>query len=307
MVVIEDVRNTTDSFPGVVLTVGSFDGIHVGHRAIIDKVVQQAEKSQGTSAAMIMRPHPREFFAPTHAPNLLTSERKKLSLFDDAGLDVVYVLPFNAETAALRPETFVETIIHERCAAASIIVGHDCRFGKDARGDFALLQSCGPRFGFSVEEVAPVFIQGERVSSTLIRERILEGNLAVVEALLGRKYSITGEVAQGRGMGVKIGFPTANIRPDHSAIPAQGVYIAEALLDRQSHPAAVNIGIAPTIRQEDITIEAHLIDFDENIVGREIELVFHSRIRPEKKFASIEDLKAQIAADVNATRAHFRQ
>lgn len=306
MVVIEDARSTTESFPGVVLTVGSFDGIHVGHRAIIDKVVEKSRISHGTAAVMTMRPHPREFFAPEHAPNLLTSEQKKLSLLEEAGVDVVYVLPFNAETAAIEPEAFVETIIHDRCRPSSIIVGHDCRFGKDARGDFALLQACGPRFGFKVEEVPPVFVQGERVSSTLIRERILEGDLAGVEALLGRKYSITGEVLRGRGMGAKIGFPTANILPDHSAIPAQGVYIAQALLGEKSHAAAVNIGIAPTIRQQDITIEAHLLDFDENIVGREIELVFHSRIRPEKKFASVEDLMAQIAVDVNATRDYFR-
>lgn len=307
MTIIEDVRVNAQTFPGVVLTVGNFDGLHLGHLAIIEKVVEQAKAEHGTAAVMTMRPHPREFFAPHHAPNLLTSEKTKLKLLEQAGVDVVYILPFNADTAALPPEEFVEGIIEERCAAKSIIVGHDCRFGKDARGDFEMLRVYGERDGFSVEEVPPVYKEGERVNSTLIRERVLAGELDEVELLLGRKYSITGVVVKGRGMGSKIGFPTANIRPDHRATPAQGVYVAEALVGDVRRPAAVNIGIAPTIRQEDITIEAHLLEFNEDIVGCEIEVVFHKRIRTEKKFPSIDDLIAQIRADVAATRAYFEE
>ncbi|MEX2016021.1 MAG: bifunctional riboflavin kinase/FAD synthetase [Candidatus Hydrogenedentales bacterium] len=305
MELIERVRENERVFPHVVLTLGSFDGVHRGHRLILDAVVQAARAAGGTAAVLTMRPHPRQFFAPDHAPNLLTSDEKKFALFAAAGVDVTFVLEFNAETANLPAEEFVRGIIHERCHAREVIVGHDCRFGKGARGDYATLESLGPRYNFSTRQVPPLIVEGERISSTLIRERVLQADLDEVEKLLGRKYSIVGEVVTGRGIGRKLGFPTANIRPHHSAIPAQGVYIAEAFVDGVRKPAAVNIGIAPTIRHEDITVEAYLLDFDGELPGKRIELIFHRRIRPEKKFASITALTEQIAADVEETRAYF--
>lgn len=305
MEIIERVRENTREFPHVVLTLGSFDGVHRGHRVILDAVAQAARAANGTAAVLTMRPHPRQFFAPDHAPNLLTSDEKKFALFEAAGLDVTFVLAFNAETANLPPNDFVRTIIHDRCHAREIIVGHDCRFGKGARGDYAILEELASKYDFTTRQIPPLIVEGERVSSTLIRERVLQADLDEVEKLLGRKYSIVGEVITGRGIGRKLGFPTANIRPHHSAIPAQGVYIAEALVDNVRKPAAVNIGIAPTIRHEDITVEAYLLDFNGELPGKEIELIFHRRIRPEKKFASITALTEQIADDVEQTRAHF--
>lgn len=305
MYVVHEVRDEQTRYAGLILTVGSFDGIHLGHRRILETVIQRAQAEHGTSAVLTMRPHPREFFVPEHAPNLLTDEKKKLQLLEEAGIDVVFFLTFNAETANLEPETFVETIIRDRCHAKGIVVGHDCRFGKGAKGDYGLLERMGPECGFTVEEIPPLFVENERVSSTLIRERVLQGDLDGVEVLLGRRYSILGEVIRGRGMGVKLGFPTANVKPHHSATPAQGVYIAEVLLGKRRIPAAVNIGIAPTIRHEDVTIEAHLLGFDEDIRSAEIEIVFHSRIRSEKKFASLDDLMAQIRKDVQTASNYF--
>ncbi len=199
----------------------------------------------------------------------------------------------------------MRTIIHKTCHAKAVVVGHDCRFGRGAEGDITLLKRLGPEYGFTTEEVPPLIIDGERVSSTLIRERVLQGDLQGVERLLGRKYSIVGEVVTGRGLGQKFGFPTANVQPHHSAIPAQGVYIAEARVAGETIPAAVNIGIAPTIRQEDLTIEAHLLDFDEDLCGKEIDVIFHDRIRPEKKFGSVDELIAQIGRDVDTVRQYF--
>lgn len=303
--VIDDVRQTNEEFPGVVLTVGSFDGVHAGHRVIVKNVVELARRLGGTPAVLTMDPHPREFFSPERAPNLLTSLSKKIRLLGELGIEVVYVLPFDETTAAIPAEKFIEDILEKHCHAVAVIVGHDCRFGKGAKGDYDMLEREGPAHGFTVQQVPPVTLSSERVSSTLCRERVLLGDLEGVEALLGRKYSITGTVEAGRGRGHGLGFPTANFKPSHNAVPAQGVYIAEAIVDGTPYSAAVNIGIAPTIRHEDTTIEAHLLDYSENLVGREIEIVFHKRIRSEKKFPSLDALVAQIRADVEATREYF--
>jgi len=305
MIVIDDARTARRALPHVVLTAGSFDGVHRGHRRIIDEVIEAARAAEGTAALLTLRPHPREFFSPDRAPNLLTSHEKKLELFREAGLDAVLILPFGAEVAAMEPLEFVERIIHDRCRAREVVVGHDFCFGKDARGNFDLLRQAGTHYGFEARQVPPLLIDGERVSSTLIREQVLQGDLERAELFLGRKYSIRGEVIRGRGIGATLGFPTANIKPHHSAMPAQGVYVAEALLNGERHPAAVNIGIAPTVRQEDLFIEAFLLDYTGQLLGSEIELVFHKRLRPEKKFPNYDALTAQIAQDVATVRAHF--
>ena len=305
MEIIRDVRTTELEFPSVVLTVGSFDGIHLGHQTILRAIVDHARKKDGTPAVLTMHPHPREFFAPEHAPNLLTSKKKQFELLDAAGIEVVFILPFDRRTADIDAVNFITDILWSRCHATELVVGHDCRFGKGAEGNFELLQKVGKDLGFEVEEIPPLIVEAERVSSTLIRERVLQGDLDGAEALLGRKYSLLGEVIPGRGKGAELGFPTANLKPHHSAVPAQGVYIAEALIGSEAYPAAVNIGVAPTIRQEDLTIEAHILDYSGDLVGAQLEIVFHKRIRPEKKFASVEDLVAQIGRDVEATREYF--
>lgn len=305
MHIVEDVTKTEETFPNVVLTVGSFDGIHLGHRVILEDVVRKAKELGGTPALLTMNPHPREYFSPDNAPNLLCDFDKKIELLEELGIEVVYVLPFNEATSSMPAESFIQDLLHDRCQVKSLVVGHDCRFGKDARGTFDMLREKATQFGYNVEQVPPINVAAERVSSTLIRERILLGDLETVETLLGRKYSVSGVVQSGRGIGATIGFPTANIKPYHTAIPAQGVYIAEAKLGDQVLPAAVNIGIAPTIRNEDITIEAHLLDFDEDITGREIEIIFHRRVRPERKFPDKDALVEQISLDVATVREYF--
>lgn len=305
MQIVDDVLNSDTVFPNVVLTVGSFDGVHRGHQHILRDVVERTKEIGGTPALLTMQPHPREYFSPDSAPNLLTSFEKKIALLEEAGIEVVFVLPFNEKTADIEPEVFIETVLRDHCHAVSLIVGYDCRFGRRARGDFAMLQAFAPDMGYDVKEIAPVIVESERVSSTLIRERILQGDLDAVEQLLGRKYSVVGKVESGRGIGKTIGFPTANVRPYHTAIPAHGVYIAQSIIDGEAYPSAVNIGIAPTIRNEDITIEAHLLDYDRDISGSEIEILFHKRVRPEKKFSGKEALIEQIGRDVEAVRAYF--
>jgi len=305
MRVVEDVRSFAEHLPGVVLTIGSFDGVHLGHRRIIDAVVQEARALGGTAALMTLRPHPRQHFSPATAPNILTGDRKKEELLAAAGIDVLFVLPFNAEVAALEPEDFVREIVVGRCAAREVIVGHDFNFGRRARGNFEFLQAVAPEHGFAVEQAPALVIEGERVSSTLVRELVLQGELENIERFLGRRYSVVGEVITGRQMGRKLGYPTANIKPHNNAVPANGIYVAEALFEGRRFMAAVNIGIAPTIRHEDTMIEAFLLDFNEDLVGKTLEIVFHKRLRPEKKFDSLEALIQAIDADVVETRRYF--
>jgi riboflavin kinase / FMN adenylyltransferase len=307
MQIINDVRTTAETFPNVVLTIGSFDGIHLGHRRIIDEVVRTAREIHGTAALMSLRPHPREFFSPNDAPNILLSDAKKETLLAEAGIDVLYILPFDADTARMSPREFVEEIVLGRCHATTVIVGHDFCFGNRAAGDFEFLSSMAAERGFAVCQVPQLVLYGERVSSTLIREYILQGELEQVERFLGRKYSMTGEVVTGRGMGTKLGYPTANLSPHHSAVPAHGVYVAEAIVDGQRYPSAVNIGVAPTVRNEDIIVEAFLLDFAEDIVGKSTEVVFHKRLRPEKKFASFDELIVAIGRDVAEVRQYFAE
>jgi riboflavin kinase/FMN adenylyltransferase len=289
----------------VVLTIGSFDGMHLGHQAIVRSVVERADTLGGIGAVLTMHPHPREYFSPDHAPNLLTSHEKKLELFEAHGLDAAFVLPFDSETAQMEPEAFVGNILVGQCHAREIIVGHDFRFGRGAQGDYDFLQRVALEQGFTVSQMPPLLIAGERVSSTVIRERVLQGDLGEVERFLGRRYSLRGQVEVGRGTGKTLGFPTANIKPHHNAIPAHGVYAAVVAAPDGEHRAAVNIGIAPTIRNEDIIVEAFLLDYEGDLREATIEVVFHTRLRPEKKFPTREALVAQITADVAEVRGYF--
>lgn len=305
MIVIPDVREMTRHFPRLALTAGIFDGVHLGHRRVLERVIACARERDGAAGLLTMDPHPREVFSPDHAPNLLTTKTKKLRLLEEIGLDAVFILPFNREVARLDRREFVAEILVNRLRVEALIVGHDFCFGRNALGDYAFLCEVAPEFGFTIEQAPAVLLDGERISSTLIRERILQGDLDHAERLLGRKYSLSGVVKGGRGVGEQLGFPTANVQPHHSAVPAQGVYAARARLDGGTFAAAVNIGIAPTIRHEDLTVEAHLLDFAGDLLGQEIEIEFHKRLRSERKFPSREALAEQIRRDVADVRAHF--
>ncbi|MGC8738779.1 MAG: bifunctional riboflavin kinase/FAD synthetase [Candidatus Hydrogenedens sp.] len=306
MIIIEDIRKTKIKDNNVVLTIGSFDGVHLGHLEILKEVVSLAHINNGTPCVMVLRPHPRTYFSPTIPLKILTSDEKQQSLFSQNGIEITTILPFNQETANLSAEEFITKILLNFEHLYAVVVGHDFRFGKNAEGDFNLLKRYGKKYEFKVKQIPPLIIQGERVSSSLIRELVLDGEMGKIIDFLGRRYSLSGRVIKGRGIGQQLGFPTANIVPFHSAIPPHGVYSAECVLeDGRIFPSAVNIGIAPTIRQEDFAIEAHIIDFNEEILNKKIEIVFHKHIRPEKKFASREELIQAIREDVENIRQYF--
>jgi riboflavin kinase/FMN adenylyltransferase len=306
MRVVENILEETLTDISPVVTIGSFDGIHLGHRRILDVLQEKTGHRGGSSVVVTMRPHPRVLFSPEYAANLLTPDEKKIALLREAGMDVVAFLPFTREVAEMPRQAFVEQVLVARCRAKCVVVGHDFRFGCDAAGDYEYLCAAGEQYGFSTVQVPPLHIDGERVSSTSIRERILHGDLDKVERYLGRPYSLCGKVGSGRGVGVQLGFPTANIHPLNSVIPPHGVYAAEVVIEgAERHCAAVNIGIAPTIRDEDITVEAFLLNFTGDLRNRDVEIVLHKRMRPERKFASREELMAAIAQDVAGVAAFF--
>ncbi|GMW03077.1 MAG: riboflavin biosynthesis protein [Candidatus Hydrogenedentota bacterium] len=305
MIIIDNILDAAFPNTGTVLTIGSFDGVHLGHRRILDEVKRHAEERNLTSAVITFKPHPRQFFSPGHAPNLLTCDTKKQALLCEAGMDAVLILPFDAEVAAMEPEEFVRRVLVERCNAKAVVVGHDFRFGNKARGDFELLAELAERQAIEVAQAPALLIDGERVSSTFIREQLMLGDLETVLRFLGRPYSVTGIVNSGQQIGSTLGFPTANIRPYHSAMPGIGVYVAEARWRDQRFPAAVNIGVAPTIRNRDLTMEAFILDFSHDLVGETLEVVFLKRLRDEQRFPSVQHLIAQIQQDVTAVRAYF--
>lgn len=288
------------------LTIGSFDGVHLGHRRLLDTLVEGAAQRGLLPAAMTLDPHPRQFFAPHNAPNILTSNGQKARQLAAAGIQTHFVLPFDAQVARMEPEAFVRDIVLDRCNARLLVVGHDFRFGRAAAGTHEYLRENAARFGLEVMQVEALVLGGQLVCSTFIRERILQGEVDSLREYLGRNYAVEGRVVSGRGMGAQIGYPTANIAPHNSAIPAHGVYAAETLVDGTAWPSAVNIGIAPTIRSEEVLIESHLLGYAGELAGKTVEVVFHRRLRPEKKFPSLDALTAAIAMDVEAVRAYFR-
>ncbi len=288
------------------LTIGSFDGVHLGHRRLLDTLAKGAATRGLQPAVMTLDPHPRQFFAPHNAPNILTSNGQKARQLAAAGIQTHFILPFNAQVARMEPECFLRDIVLARCNTRLLVVGHDFRFGRDAAGTHEYLKENADRFGLEVMQVDALVLDGQLVCSTFIRERILQGEVDSLRKYLGRDYAIEGCVVSGRGMGVQIGYPTANIAPHNSAIPAHGVYAAETLVDGTAWPSAVNIGIAPTIRSEEVLIESHLLGYSGELAGKSVEVVFHRRLRPEKKFPSLDALIAAIAADVDAVRAYFQ-
>lgn len=307
MKIVRDTLSSQEPFSNTVLTAGSFDGVHLGHRRILDEVIQQAEATGATPAVLTLDPHPRQFFAPEHAPPILTTMEKRAELLEAAGVEIMFILRFDASVASKAPTDFVDQILLGKCGARSLVVGHDFRFGKAAAGDYELLAELGPNRGFSVSQAPALLIDGERVSSTSIRELLLLGDLEAVARFLGRRYSIVGEVERGRGIGTELGFPTANIKPHHNATPAQGVYIGVATVGGVREPAAINIGFAPTIPHDEMTIEAFILDFERDVRGERIEIEFFERIRGEMKFESKKALIDQIGCDVETVRAYFDQ
>ena len=290
-----------DARPSVV-ALGTFDGVHLGHRAILGTAVTHAREAGLQALACTFEQHPIEILQPARAPRSITTVEERLALIAGTGVDGVVVLSFTPELAAVEPEAFVKEVLLGRLRAQQIVVGFNHRFGRGARGDAALLQELASRLGFQAHVVPPLTVGGVPVSSSEIRTALQRGDVVAAARFLGRPYAIGGTVTSGAGRGRTLGFPTANLAPDGNLLIPRGVYGCLAHVDGVAHPTVVNIGVRPTFAETTLAIEAHLLDFTGDLYGHRMRLDFMLHLREEMRFPSVEDLKAQIARDVEAAR-----
>jgi len=291
----------------VALTIGNFDGVHLGHRAMLERVEEAARSLALPSCVMTFEPHPREFFAPDQAPTRLTSLREKLEELAVQGVDRVFVTRFDYDFARISADEFVDQVLVRGLGVRWILVGDDFRFGARRQGDFDLLVHAGRHHGFEVERMRTVELDGVRVSSTAVRERLAAGDLSGAAKLLGRPYSISGRVERGDGLGVKLGFPTANVRMEHNRPPLQGIFVVDVLgLGPSALPGVASLGVRPTVKEAGApTLEVHLFDFDRIIYGSRLQVRFLRKLRDEEKYADLAALTAAIARDVSNAKRFF--
>ena len=285
------------------LAIGVFDGVHLGHQAVISTSAKHAHIAGGTPVVVTFDPHPEKILRPEAAPRLLTATKHKIALISDLGVEHLLIIPFNKQFAATEPEEFVQQLVKHSKSLREICVGHEWSFGKNRRGNLELLKKLGANLEFDVVGIRPVSVNGEIVSSTTIRRAVEAGDLRKAATMLGREYTILGTVVRGDDLGRKIGFPTANLSAHNEQFPPNGVYFAQATLDGVLYPGVINLGYRPTVSSEkERVLEIYLLDFDRDIYGSDLEVRFMRYLRPEKKFESVEALTRQIEADVNQAR-----
>lgn len=295
-----------------VVTIGTFDGVHLGHRKIISRLKDLAKSIHGESVIFTFDPHPRKVVAPSETNlRLLTTLSEKINLFEQSGIDHLIVYPFTAEFARLTYEQFVEQILVNQIHTKSLVVGYDHKFGKGREGDFDLLKSCADRLGFQIEKLDVLLMNESNISSTKIRESIQTGDFETANAYLGYPFTLHGVVVEGQRIGRTIHYPTANIDaldPD-KIIPGYGVYAVSVAVRGTVYQGMLNIGNRPTVNHnaDHRTVEVNIFDFDEDIYGEPIEVVFYHKLREEQKFASLDDLKEQLAKDKINVLEYFKR
>ncbi|HEX7029979.1 MAG TPA: bifunctional riboflavin kinase/FAD synthetase [Gammaproteobacteria bacterium] len=302
MEIIRDRSNLRPEHRGSAATIGNFDGVHIGHQAILSELRKQALMRGVPAVVVTFEPTPREYFAPESAPARLTDFREKCEMLDYHGMDRMLVLHFDAGLAALSAERFVREILVEGLGIEYLVIGDDFRFGKDRAGDFALLQAAGERDGFEVAATPTQTYQGERVSSTRVREALAGGDLELAQELLGRRYRMSGRVVPGDRIGRQLGFPTANLqRPGR--LPLGGIFLVRVYgLDDEPRYGMASVGTRPTVNGTRDLVEVYLFDFDRDIYGEHIEIEFLDKLREEERFPDLESLREQIRLDVNEGR-----
>jgi len=283
-----------------IVTTGTFDGVHIGHQAILSKLVNIAKKEKGESVLITFFPHPRMVLQKDLNIKLLNTVSEKIVLLSKTGIDHLLVFPFTKEFSRMSSIEFVRDILVNKIGTKKLVIGYDHQFGRNREGSFKHLQEFGPVYGFDVEEISAQDIDDVSVSSTKIRTALLErGDVKTASKYLGSHYHLSGTIVTGKKLGSKLGFPTANvnIEEDYKLIPKDGVYAVLVNLDRKTYKGMLNIGKRPTIEGKNRTIEVNIFDFDKEIYNHEIKLCFIDRLRDEKKFESLEDLTKQLAKD----------
>jgi len=306
MRVIRTLEEINAPFPRAVLTVGNFDGVHLGHQALFHTVIEKAASIDGTSVAITFEPHPMKVIRPGYHPPLITMPEQKIELIGRTDLDALIVVPFTRRFASLSPREFVEDVLIRKIGMAAMVVGSDYTFGKYRAGNVHLLRNFSELFDFDLIVADWIQIVKEssgRISSTKIRELVTAGRVDKAPDLLGRYYQIRGRVTTGRDRGGKLlGFPTANVNLQDELCPASGIYAVTVERNGRTYDGVANIGYSPTFDDHIFTVEVHILDFDENIYGETIRINFIQRIRDEKKFAGVEELSNQIRNDVEEAR-----
>ena len=293
------------SLPGpLFLAIGVFDGVHRGHQAVISTSARHAHAADGTPVVLTFDPHPAKVLRPNDVPHLLTARQHKVDLIRRLGVAHLLIVEFNRNLASTPPEDFVNQLVEHSKPLREICVGHEWSFGRNRSGNLALLKKLGSEHHFDVVGIPPVLADGHVVSSTAIRNAIKEGDFDTAEKMLGRPYSIVGTVVTGDRLGKKLGFPTANLSAHSEQFPPNGVYFAEAWLDGVLYHGVVNLGMRPTVAKGETqrTLEIHLLDFQRDIYGQEIEIRFLQYLRPERKFPGVDALIHQIEMDVQQAR-----
>jgi riboflavin kinase/FMN adenylyltransferase len=283
-----------------IVTIGTFDGVHLGHQAIFSKMKEEAGRTGGETIVITFFPHPRlVLYQDSVNLKFINTREKKIERLEKIGIDHLIIIPFTKEFARNSSEQFVTDYVVKYVHPAKVIIGYDHHFGKNREGNFQLLERLKQKLGYEVEEVPPFYVDGAPVSSTRIRDLLHDGNVKEANRMLGYEYAITGKVVRGQRIGHKIGFPTANLEipNEYKLITANGVYVCRVLLGNRILKGMGNIGVRPTIDHGDLTIEVHIFDFDEDIYDEKITIQFVDRLRDEKKFENLEALKAQLAKD----------
>lgn len=306
MKLIEGLDKIEKPFKNAVVTIGNFDGVHVGHQALFHQVIEKADSIKGTSVALTFEPHPIRVLKKNGNPPLITLYEQKVALIGRSAIDYLVVIPFTLEFAAIPADTFISDVLVQKIGMKAIIIGEDYNFGKNREGDFEMLKSFGERLGYSVI-VSNWILTGngnpERISSTRIREMVMDGQVDEVQHLLGRHYQIRGAVETGRNRGGRLlGFPTANVRLNDELCPKTGVYAVMVECRGALFKGVANIGYSPTFDDHIYTVEVHLLDFNQDIYGEKIKVDFIKRLRDEQKFSDIQHLIDQIQRDVQTAR-----
>ena len=309
MQIFDHLDKITEPFKNAVITIGNFDGVHIGHQALFHEVIEKADTIDGTSIAMTFDPHPIRVLKQNGDPPLITLYEQKVELIERTGIDVLICVPFTKAFASISADEFIRNLLVEKIGMKAIVVGEDYSFGKDREGNPDMLRAYALDCGFEV--IVADWIKAakgvtDRISSTRIRELVTDGNMAEAEKMLGRHYQIRGRVVTGRDRGGKVlGIPTANINLQDELCPKTGIYAVTVECGGNRFDGVANIGYSPTFEDHEFTVEVHILDFNANIYGERIRVNFIQRIRDEKKFSAISELIEQIKKDISAAREIF--
>ncbi|MBI3941171.1 MAG: bifunctional riboflavin kinase/FAD synthetase [Acidobacteria bacterium] len=307
MKIVRSLKEVTTPLPHPILAVGSFDGLHRGHQKVLENLVARAHQYQGTAVVLTFHPHPQKIISPADAPRLIQTFEQKAALLEIMHIDLLAVVPFTWDLAQLSAENFVTEIIHRQLGIRELHVGANFRFGHNREGDVALLKKMGESLDIQVVEVSELYFRNHKVSSTRIRRLLAQGCVEFGRRLLGRPYSITGTVVHGAGLGARIGIPTANLDVRNELVPLVGVYATSARVNGTDCLGVTNVGFRPTVRgtTERPVVETHLLDLNQDLHEKEMELFFHFRIRAERRFSGVEELVRQIGRDIAFARRYF--